>query len=247
MKTRYEQNIKILSSMTDAKAQVGLTFALSYLQDNMSEYFRNLGCDGLTMIPIANCFWVMTKTKVKFNKTIKWMDNVTLATDLSKKSAYRLNILNHIFNSEGTLAIEGVQEICAISNEDRKLIPISATIFPTDIDIDESTIPSLSFTKFDEELDDSCLVKEHLIDSRGIDFFGHTNNVEYARLMLSTLSLNDLNKIAPKQFEIHYISESREGQSLQIYRKVMDHAYYFEIKDGERVVCKSLYEYDIIL
>lgn len=240
MKTRYSQRVKVLSSMTDANANVGLTHTLSYLQDNMCEYFKSLGCDGITMIPIAKCFWVMTKTKIKFNSTIKWMDNIELETDLCKETNIRLNILNNILDTDGKILVEGIQEICAIDSETRKVRTVDSTILPKDIDIDDSTIPSLKFVRFDEELGGEYLRKNITIDSRNIDFFGHTNNVEYARFMLSTFGGEDVKNMSPLEFEIHYIAESKEGENLSIYRKDLDNSYYFEIKNGEKVISKAM-------
>ena len=240
MRTRFEQRVKVLSSMTDANANVGLTHTLSYLQDNMSEYFESMGCDGLTMIPIAKCFWVMTKTKVKFNSTIKWLDEIILETDLCRETNIRLNILNNILDKNGECLVEGIQEICAVDSESRRVRTIESTILPKNIEIDENKIPSLKFTRFDEELGDENYIKDIVIDSRNIDFFGHTNNVEYARFMLSTFAGIDVKNMVPREFEIHYIAESREGDKLSIYRKSTGNSHYFEIKNGEKVISKAM-------
>ncbi len=240
MKTRFEQKVKVLSSMTDANANVGLSHTLSYLQDNMSEYFESMGCDGLTMIPIVKCFWVMTKTKVKFNSTIKWLDKITLETDLCKETNIRLNILNNILDDKGNLLVEGIQEICAVDSDTRRVRAVDTTILPKDIEIDETKIPNLKFTRFDEELGDENYIKDIVIDSRNIDFFGHTNNVEYARFMLSTFTGEEVKNLIPREFEIHYIAESREGDKLSIYRKSLEGSHYFEIKNGDKVISKAM-------
>ena len=182
----------------------------------------------------------MTKTKIRFNSTIKWMDNIVLETDLCKETGIRLNIFNNILDTSGKILVEGIQEICAVDSETRKVRTVESTVLPKGIEIDETTIPNLKFVKFDEELGEEYFRKNILIDSRNIDFFGHTNNVEYARFMLSTFTGEDVRNISPKEFEIHYIAESREGETLSIYRKDLDDSYYFEIKSGERVVSKAM-------
>lgn len=244
MKTRYEQRVKVLSAMTDCKAQVGITNALCYLQDNMSEYFKSLGCDGPTMIKEAGCFWVMTKTKIKFNSNINWLDYVSLLTDICKKTAVRINIVNSILDDRGNIAVEGIQEICAVDSSTRKLRPVGTTTLPQDIEIDDYSNISLSFTKLEEELGEDKFIKSVAIDSRYIDFFGHTNNVEYAKILLSTFTSCEIKKLNVKEFEIHYISESREGEELSVYRDDLAYGYYFEIKSGERVVCKAVLSCD---
>lgn len=241
MKTIYEQNVKVLSSMTNSNAEVGITHALSYLQDNMSEYFGSLNCDGITMIPKANCFWVMTKSKIKFNSKVKWLDNVTLKTYLSRKSAARLNIVNDILGDTGEVAIEGIQELCAMDSDTRKIRLIKSTLLPEDLESIDTDI-DLEFSKLDFELSESKLKKEVTVSSENIDYFGHTNNVEYSRFILSTFSGEELKRITPNTFEIHYISESREGEKLFIYVDQIENKYLFEIKSGEKICVKAIME-----
>ena len=71
---KYIQELKVLASSTDYSARVGLVGAISYLQDNMCDYFKYLGADGITMIPICQAFFVITKTKIKFHDLPKWAE-----------------------------------------------------------------------------------------------------------------------------------------------------------------------------
>lgn len=241
MKNKFKQDIKVLSSMTDSNAKVGLTYALSYLQDNMSEYFKHLGCDGISMMSSSKCFWVMSKTKVQFDSLPCWLDTVTLETSVQKITPIRLNLSNNILNGDGEIAIRGLQEICAMDSDTRRLKTIKSTLLPSNITpTDESN--SLEFSRMDFELGVEKLAKEIVIDSTRIDYFGHTNNVEYAKIFMSTLSGNELKSLNPKAFEIHYISESKEGENLQVYKEKVENKYLFEIKNNDKVVCKAVLE-----
>lgn len=241
METVYKQNVKVLSSMTNSNAEVGISHALSYLQDNMSEYMGSLNCDGITMIPKANCFWVMTKSKIRFNGRVKWLDSITLKTYLSHKSPARLNIVNDILDRDGNVIIEGIQELCAMDSDTRKIRLIKSTLFPEDIK-PLSTNKDIEFSKLDFELDESKFKKEVTVSSENIDYFGHANNVEYSRFILSTFGGDELKMLNPKTFEIHYIAESKEGDKLSIFMDKVDKKYLFEIKRGEKVCVKAIIE-----
>lgn len=239
MKNKFKQDIKVLSSMTDSNAKVGPIYALSYLQDNMSEYFRVLGCDGISMLASSKCFWVMSKTKVQFDSLPGWLDMITLETSVQKITPIRLNLSNNILNGDGEIAIRGLQEICAMDSDTRRLKTIKSTLLPSNITpTNESN--SLEFSRMDFELGVEKLAKEIVIDSTRIDYFGHTNNVEYAKIFMSTLSGNELKILNPKVFEIHYISESKEGENLQVYKEKIENKYLFEIKNNDKVVCKAV-------
>lgn len=239
MKKEFIQDVKVLSSMTDGSAQVGITHALLYLQDNMCEFFRALGCDGITMIPISGCFWVMTKTKIKFNKPINWLDQITLCTALNAKSLARLTLVNNILDASGNALIEGLQEMCAMDSSTRKIRLINTTLFPSTIEPSDVS-SELKFIRLDDELDDKNLVMTTRVTSGNIDYFGHTNNVEYVRLILSTIDARTLKNLTPKTFEIHYISESKEGDELSIFKRKNNDGYFFEIKSKEKVCIKAI-------
>ena len=63
MKTEFKQNVKILSSMVDQNVGVGIVNAVTLLQDNMCEYFKQLKSDGIYMIDKCHAFFVLTKTR----------------------------------------------------------------------------------------------------------------------------------------------------------------------------------------
>ena len=65
MDTLFKQKVKVLASQTNFDAKVGLIEALEYFQDNMSEYFKTLNCDGIYIVPKHHAFWAVTKTKIR--------------------------------------------------------------------------------------------------------------------------------------------------------------------------------------
>ncbi len=242
MENNFKQNIKVLSSMTDSNAEVGIVYALAYLQDNMSEYFKALGCDGITMTGISKCFWVMSKTRVEFERLPRWLDNITLETRVQKITPVRLNLGSSILDTEGFAMIRGLQEICAMDSVTRKIRPIKSTLLPSDLMGTNDECKTATFLKMDFDLSGTKCDKEIKIDSTRIDYFGHTNNVEYAKILMSTFDGSVLKNLKPKAFEIHYISESKEGETLQIYKQKDNNNYLFEIRNKEKVICKAVLE-----
>ena len=78
----FERNMKVDASLTDVNIQFGLLPALTVAQDNMCEYFRQIGCDGITMIPVKNCFFVLTKSKIKFDNFATWLDEFKVSSSV---------------------------------------------------------------------------------------------------------------------------------------------------------------------
>ena len=242
MENLYEQKLKVLSSNTDSSAMVGVVQALEFMQDNMSEYFKNIECDGVTLLPKYNAFWVMLKTKLKFIEPIRWLDFINIKTKITKISSLRLNLHTQMYINE-KLAIDGAQEMCLMDGQTRKIRPLeSIDSFPKNIKIDDDFI-DIGFEKFQYEISEKNYVKNKEIYSVNVDYFGHTNNVEYARIVLSALPLEFLKNIKITEFEIHYIKESRENMNLQIYKNFDNDCVYICIKNGDVLICESKIKY----
>jgi phage/plasmid-associated DNA primase len=60
---------------------------------------------------------------------------------------------------------------------------------------------------------------------------------------MNALNVNFIDKNIITDFEIHYISESIEGQSLKIYKKEMDSVVDFLIKEGDREIIRARLNY----
>ena len=242
MKLIYEQDLKVLSSWTDTNVQMGLTQALSVVQDNMCEYFRELGCDGLTMVPICNCFFVVTKTKIRFNNFLQWLDKFKAISQISNKSKIKLNLNTDLIDNNGDTFASCVQEMCAMDATERSLRMLNTTLVPEDLEVSGKT--DLNFVRMSFELAEEDRVLTKKVDVSNLDFYKHTNNVEYVRLMFSTLDLDFVTKNMVKDFEIHYVTESRFGDELKLYRKFEKDNVCFEIKKGENVVVKAVLNFE---
>jgi len=212
----YKQNLLVQASHIDYTTKLGVLGAITYMQDNMCNYFKKLGCDGITMIPICQSFFVITKTKIKFHSTPNWLDSVEVKTSLFDRSKIRVNLNNCVYDEVGKIAVEGIQELCPIDSESRRLRSVDSTLFPADIDV-VPKVGDLEFSKFAFDKNDFELRKSIDINLSNVDFYMHTNNVEYVKFCLSVLDENVFENKTVNTFEIHYIKESKIGQSLDIY------------------------------
>lgn len=243
MSGEIKQTIKVLSSQTDMNTKVGLIESCSFFQDNMCEFFGNLKCDGLHLVPLRHAFWAITKNKIRFNGDACWLDTIELTTRLTKLSGVRLNLESKIEKS-GVSVAECLQELCAMDSDTRKLRLISSIPeLPSDIEVNEKS-SDLEFEKLDFELTENDFVKEKVVDANNIDFFGHTNNIEYVRFMYGTIPPRVIKSFRLKEFEIHYLKESRESDKLRIYKREENSDYLFEIRKEDVTLCKAILKFE---
>ena len=179
-----------------------------------------------------------------FNDFIKWLDEFKIISQVSSKTKIKVNLHTDIIYKSGNLLAYCLQEMCPIDATERSLRLISTTLFPEDLEADKET--PITFERMNVELDESYLVKTHAVDICNLDFYKHTNNVEYVKLMLSTMDLDFVTNNKIKDFEIHYIAESRYKDCLKIYKQQSDNNVCFEIKNADKVIVKAKLNYEKI-
>lgn len=233
MANTFEQKIKVLSSRTDDKCRLGVLGTFHLLQDNMCEYFDSIQCDGLHLVPSHNCFFVVTKTRVHFDKYFKWLDNIKLRT-LDKSVSKVAVELQTTFEKDNTIYIDCMQEMCVMDVGTRKLRLVDTTPFPCGGDMHRGK----SFMKL-PALEDEKLVGKTTINNTGIDFYHHTNNVEYVRIILDNIPSELMDKQSIVDFEIHYLLETKLGDTLHVYREIKDSDIYFELRVDGRVATRA--------
>lgn len=240
MKEIFERSLKVDASLTDVNVQFGILPGLIVAQDNMCEFFRNIGCDGLTMIPVCNCFFVLTKSKIKFLKNIAWLDEFKARTELVDKSKIKV-VVQTDYIENGKVFGVCMHEMCAIDASDRKIRPVSTTLMA------ETFLPTKenesSFEKMLFDLNSDDYVYSHKINVENLDFYKHTNNLQYVHFMFSTLELDFVENNFFDEFEIHYIAESRIGDELKIYQKIEEDKVLFQINRDDKCITKAKLKY----
>lgn len=234
----YKQKLLVQASHIDCSVKLGVVGATIYMQDNMCNYFKQLGCDGITMIPVCQSFFVITKTKIKFHSDLNWLDEVGVETSVFDKSKIRVNLNNCMYFSDGKIAVEGIQELCPIDSKSRKLRSVESTLFPCDVEV-SNKVGDLEYSKFNFDKNDFELKKSIAINLSNVDYYMHTNNVEYVRFCLSVLDEKVFENKCVDTFEIHYIKESRIGQVLDIFVRQNDDKIDYLFMTNEDIVVKT--------
>ena len=237
----FERNLKVEASLTDVNIQFGLLPALTVAQDNMCEYFRQIGCDGITMLPIKNCFFVLTKSKIKFDNFATWLDEFKVRTELTSKSKIRVSLQTDFDMGDSHLAT-CMHEMCAMDATERTVRVVGDTLMPEDLETTKES--AFAFEKMTFELTSDDMVGMHRINVGNLDFYKHTNNLQYVQIMFSTLGLPFVEGVVIDEFEIHYIAETRNGDVLAIYKRVEEDRVLFQINNAEgKCIAKAVLKY----
>lgn len=242
MENKYKRKFFIGYTNCDRKISLSLLDSFYLIQDMMTEYFGFLKSDNIILKRENNAIWVLTKTKVHFNNLPVWRDVVEGTVFTTNIKPIRVGTETQFKDKDNNILFYANQETCAIDLDNRKIKKISTVNYPKDLQIIEG-INKEKYLKLNDEFTIDDKVSEQIVHSTDIDFSHHTNNVSYIRFILNSLSSEFLDNCKVTDFEIHYINETKEGQKLEIYRKLKDTDVDFLIKENDREIVRANLKY----
>ena len=242
MENKYKRKFFIGYTNCDRKISLSLLDSFYLIQDMMTEYFGFLKSDNIILKRENNSIWVLTKTKVHFNNLPVWRDVVEGTVFTTNIKPIRVGTETQFKDKDDNILFYANQETCAIDLDDRKIKKISTVNYPKDLEIIEG-INKEKYLKLNDEFTIDDKVSEQIVHSTDIDFSYHTNNVAYIRFILNSLGSEFLDNCKVTDFEIHYINETKEGQKLEIYRKLRDTDVNFLIKENGREIVRANLKY----
>lgn len=237
----FEQSRKISSAFIDSSVKMGIAQSVLLVQDNLTECFNMLECDGVIYREKFNAFWVFTKSRLHFFKRPGWREIVSAATFPVNNAGMKTHINTILKTDNGETLITANQEACVLDLESRR--PIRLTTLPYPKDNFPESVMKEPFEKFEIEFSESDFVYEQIIRSQHIDMSRHMNNIEYIKLGLNVFSDDFLESHEAKTLEVHYTGESREGQVLKIYKKDIDGKTFVKINESTRSVFEMMIDF----
>ena len=234
MKNKYIYNKNHTINFTEVgeDAKLNLTSAINLAQDVTGEYFEEFESDNLSLRRKNNAAWVLTKTKVHFEKHPSWKDKVKCESYTTEVKPARVELETTFRDEKDNMLFVIKQEICPIDVTTRKIKKVKEISYPSDMKIYEE-ISKEKFLKLNENFEKKEKVLNQTVYSTDIDFIGHVNNTIYVRYIMNTFDCKFLRENEITDFEIHYLHECKENDNLQIYKKENDNKIDFLIKNGE--------------
>lgn len=242
MKNEYIKQIKIGYSNIDKNLNLRLVDFADMVEDNVTELFEQIGSDNIRVKNKNNSVWMLIKMKIQFFKYPKWIDNVYLKSSITEKSKIKLETDTIMKDINNKALIVARQESCPIDLETRKIRKIDSIEFPQDIELKEP-IEIDDFKKIHEEFDKKDLIQRRIICANDIDYSEHTNNISYIRYIMDTLDLNFFDNNIIKDFEIYYLHESKEGEAIDIYRKINNNEMIYLLKKDDSDIIRARISY----
>lgn len=239
----FEQKRKISSAFIDSTLKMGIAQSVLMVQDNLTECFNMLGCDGILYREKYKAFWVFTKTRLRFYRRPDWREEISASTFPVDNEGFRTHVNTVLKDKDGKILIAADQEACVLDLEKHRPLKLTTLPYPKE-NFPKSQVDG-HFEKFSAGICEDDFAYSQVIRSQHIDMSRHMNNIEYIKLALNVFTDDFLESHEAKTLEVHYTGESKEGQTLRVYRKDNGAKTFVEIKEGEslRLVFEMVIEF----
>lgn len=239
MITSYEKQLKILLCTSNGAKKMGPAEAFGLFQDIATEHSQYMNADYDAMRTKSNVFWVITKTRMHFNREPEFFENVTVKSWPNAPTSLTGNRNYVIIGEDGKAAVTAVSEWVLIDIDTRRLRRFNSTCYPIDEEHISDTLFDTPFHRIQCDHDEADYVYSHTVRASDTDIAGHTNNTVYCRLMLDAFPASFFKENAITDFEVRYAIESKEGDTLKIYKKEEDKTYHLAVKNSDGKVIVS--------
>ena len=222
----------------DPSGRLSLLGALTLVEDMVTTTMAKMQIDGLTVRRQYRALMVFSKNHVQFLQPIHWQDKITVSCYVASQSAVRMHV-DVCVKKAGAIAMYARTEICAVDEQTARIRRLDTVGVGKQVRVVRAPL-DLAWTPLEGE---GKLIDTVTVRTANIDYAGHTNNVEYIRLLLNTLSLDEWRGMAPRDLQVAYLNQSFLGDKLAIYARdnqIDDatHERLFTVKKGEQDILR---------
>jgi acyl-ACP thioesterase len=197
-----------------------------------------MGVDRWSLLKKSNAFWVTTKVKLKINRMPALDEKFAMQTWPLQSTAVKFERDAKICAGKETLvAIKS--EWVALDADTHKIRPAKSIYFPKMKNRTDRAIEG-KFANLNFDNNGAQKVYSRTILPTDIDVNGHTNNCNYTRFVLDCFPLAEHKTTQIDTYEIHFVNESHEGDTLDFYRQDQDNSTLIVARSADKIIVEAL-------
>lgn len=208
----YSEKIRVVIGNSDSTLHLSLPAAMTYFMDIATVHAQKLGI-GYDKMAEKSLVWITTKTMVEILKDPGFLKEAEVSTWVEGQRGGRSYRDYAIRDGEGNLLIAGKTEWTALDTVKRTPVPAD-NIMPENLEKHEEVCKN-DFRMIDHDFSDTEVLGTYKVRSIDVDFIGHMNNISYVRAFLGCLSSKEMKEHPIRHFEISYVSQCFEGNTLE--------------------------------
>ena len=238
---KYTTKQVVGAGACDPSGRLSMLGALVLVEDAVTVTMAKMHIDGITVRKNYGAIMVFAKNHLQFFGDINWRDEITVSCFVADKSAVRMH-LDVCVKKGGAIAMYARTEVCAVDEQTARIRRLDTVGVGAQVRVTRAPM-ELVWAPLDGE---GGLLDTVAVQTSNIDYAGHTNNVEYIRLLLNTFTLDEWRGIAPRELQVAYLNQSFLGDRLAIHGRDtqidaangVTHERLYTVKKGEQAVLR---------
>lgn len=188
---------------------------MSIFQEAVTEHTAILGCGADTIIKTIGAKWVITRVRFEIDGALKVSDKYTVSTWPLKAGPLRFG-RTFTLEKNGKSIVRAFTEWCLLDAKTDEVMRSDVLSMPIDEYLTDKAIEG----KFSgAKVQQPEFVYSHTVRQSDLDINGHVNNITYIKFALDCLTTKEIESTQIKSFEMYYLSQCFEGQTLSLYRQ----------------------------
>ncbi len=242
---KYTEKLTIPCYDTDAAWRLKPASFMNFAQEAAGRHAVYLGF-GYDDLIKTNTAWILSRVHVEFPDTPKWREDITLTT--WHKGLNRLFFLRDFIltDGQGRERVKATTSWLVLNLETRRLVRDPGLMEEGTVCTDnviETPADKVIMPKGVEPE----LVMEHRVAYSDIDTNGHTNNAMYMQWAMDAVDYELASNRPVKEFTINFNHETKAGESVSIYRTLVEKEDGIYVYVEGRVSETSAFTVEIIL
>ena len=203
----------------DLTGRLSVPGLLELFQELAADHSRELGTDHDRLMEKSRAYWVVARIRMHLLGKAGFGEQVTAETWPLRPERVRFGREMAVTAADGRRIAAVSSEWCTLDADTHQLRRADTVCFPMELPFREERAGAGERARLARSPEGMEACFSHTVRYTDLDMNRHTNNVTYIRLAMDTFSSAELEKRPITRFEIAFLKESFEGDTLTLWRR----------------------------
>ena len=205
---------------TDASWRLKPVSFMNYAQEMANRHASILGF-GYDDLIASKTAWVLARMNIRFVNLPLWRDNVSLTT--WHKGLNRLFFVRdfQMTDAQGNICVEATTSWIVLNLETRRFVRDPKLMDEGTVCQDHAIEQPADKVVIPKDIE-AEYVMDHVVSYSDVDMLGHTNNAMYMHWAMDAVAYEVTSQRPLKEVTINFNREARAGETVSIYRTVVE-------------------------
>ena len=235
----FEKNYLPQFRDADRDGLVGLRGYMNYFQDMATHFLHNVHKGNDTLPEEYGIVWMYTKYQMHVSHKVDFTKELHMKTWMPEEKSPAIIHQHLLISRDGEECARGCVESCLYHITKKRLVRLKDIDFPAGI-AERQESDMQKFQKLPVDLEGMEYVYTHQVRYTDLDKTGHMTNLKYVDLFLNGFDSKFLEEFEIGDFELHFLDQCFEGESIHVYKKISDGRIFLTAVHDNKGPCAAV-------